>query len=183
MGVWVVRAGEHGEQEAGALANNVITIDWCELPDLSQIKTKDELKELYQKKLPKESKRRAGKQVSQIWQFVHEICVGDLACIPLKRPLVAGERKDPCGYGCCCYAVAVGKVVGPYEYKPADLQLPDSVEHIRRVMWLGEPIPKEYIVDFDKDVLSCFGRQGTVYQIKKDDAEERVRRLVNAYPL
>jgi len=47
MSVWLVRAGSRGEQEEGALSKNVVTISWEELPDLSKVKTKEELSELY----------------------------------------------------------------------------------------------------------------------------------------
>ena len=45
----MVRAGRYGEQEGIALENNVVTIGWNELPDLSNIRGKDELQRIYQK--------------------------------------------------------------------------------------------------------------------------------------
>ena len=47
MSLWTVRAGKNGEQEQGALENNVVTMLWNELPDLSDIKDKEALKQLY----------------------------------------------------------------------------------------------------------------------------------------
>jgi len=47
MSLWLVRAGKYGEQEQGALENDVVTIGWNELPDLSNVKTRVELAKLY----------------------------------------------------------------------------------------------------------------------------------------
>ena len=47
MAVWMVRAGAHAEHQAVALDNGVSVIDWRDLPDLSQIETKDELEALH----------------------------------------------------------------------------------------------------------------------------------------
>src|SRR5947207_12108607 len=38
MAIWVIREGKRGEQEQAALDNNLVTIHWNELPDLSGIK-------------------------------------------------------------------------------------------------------------------------------------------------
>jgi restriction system protein len=42
MALWLVRAGEHGEQEQAALQHAVAVIGWNELRDLSSIKTREE---------------------------------------------------------------------------------------------------------------------------------------------
>ena len=41
MTLWMVRAGRYGEQEDVALKEDLVVIGWNELPDLSNIKTKD----------------------------------------------------------------------------------------------------------------------------------------------
>ena len=68
MSLWLVRAGRYGEQEQGALENGVVTIGWNEFPDLSKIKTKEELAKLYAKVYPTAKKMQAVNKVGQIWR-------------------------------------------------------------------------------------------------------------------
>lgn len=155
MSLWLVRAGRHGEQEQGALERNVVTIGWNEFSDLSNIKTKDELAELYAKENPTSKKMQAANEVGQIWRFVREIQKDDLVALPLKTQS----------------AIAIGKVVGDYEYK----ELTNNIKHIRRVKWL-KTIPRSV---FDQDLLYSLGAFMTVCQISRNDAENRVKKLLN----
>ena len=154
MSLWLVRAGRHGEQEQGALEYNVVTIGWNAFSDLSSIKTKDELAEIYAKEYPTPKKMRAANEVGQIWRFVHEIQKGDIVALPLKTQS----------------AIAIGKVVGDYEYK----ELTNNIKHIRRVKWL-KIIPRSA---FDQDILYSLGAFMTVCQISRNDAENRVKKLL-----
>ena len=45
----MVRAGKHGEKEDVALREGVATIGWNDVPDLSSIKTREELEKVYMK--------------------------------------------------------------------------------------------------------------------------------------
>lgn len=154
MSLWLVRAGRHGEQEQGARENNVVTIGWNDFPDLSEIKTRDELWELYWQVYPSAQKRAAANEVGQIWRFIHEIQKGDLVALPLKTQS----------------AIAIGNVEGEYEYK----KLTENIMHIRRVKWL-KTIPRSA---FDQDLLYSLGALMTVCQISRNDAENRVKELL-----
>ena len=154
MSLWLVRAGKHGEQEQGALENNVVTIGWNELPDLSEVKTKSELVKLYRQVHPDAEKAPAANHVSQIWQFVHEIQKGDLVALPMKT------RSG----------IEIGQIEGEYEYKA----LTDDIKHIRPVKWL-RTIPRSA---FDQDILYSLGSLRTVCGIKRNDAENRVKKLL-----
>lgn len=154
MSLWLVRAGRHGEQEQGALEHSVATIGWSEFSDLSHIKTKDELAELYTNVNPAAKKMQAVNEVGQIWRFVREIQKDDLVALPLKTQS----------------AIAIGKVVGDYEYK----ELTPNIKHIRRVKWL-KTIPRSA---FDQDILYSLGAFMTVCRIERNDAENRVRKLL-----
>jgi restriction system protein len=72
MALWLVRAGSHGEQEQGALENNVVTIGWNEIPDISKINDKEALKELYVRLNPNSKKMRIIRMVGQIWDFAKD---------------------------------------------------------------------------------------------------------------
>jgi predicted Mrr-cat superfamily restriction endonuclease len=42
MTVWLVRAGGQGEQEAGALKYNVVTIRWNTIPSISDVHSEEQ---------------------------------------------------------------------------------------------------------------------------------------------
>jgi len=154
MSLWLVRAGKHGEQEQGALENNVITIGWNELPDLSGLNSRAQLLELYRKVHPNATKPQATNEVGQVWRFAHEIQRDDLVALPLKM------RK----------AIAIGRVRGGYEYR----LLTSNIKHIRLVEWLAT-IPRS---SFDQDLLYSLGAFMTVCRIERHDAENRVKTIL-----
>ena len=154
MSLWLVRAGRHGEQEQGALEHSVVTIGWNEFSDLFNIKTRDELAELYARINPAAKKMQTANVVGQIWRFVREIQKDDLVALPLKTQS----------------AIAIGKVVGDYEYK----ELTNNIKHIRRVKWL-KTIPRSA---FDQDILYSLGAFMTVCQISRNNAGNRVKELL-----
>jgi hypothetical protein len=67
---WVVRAGEKGDQEEGALLHNIITIGWNELPDLSIITDKYSLSNTLNFIYKEYNKQSASQAISQIWNFL-----------------------------------------------------------------------------------------------------------------
>lgn len=159
MSVWVVRAGRYGEQEEGALNFGVITIRWRGLPSLVNVKTKEELQEVYLRTFPDATKMQAANEIGQIWRFINEIKKGDLVLLPLKT------RSE----------VAIGEVEGDYEYR----ELSDVIKHIRKVKWL-KIVPRSA---FDEDFLYSLNARMTVFQIQRKDAEVRVRSLLKEIKL
>lgn len=160
MALWMVRAGRHGEQEQKAIDNSFVTIGWNDLPDLSKISTKDELKKLYNRVYPGEKKMTIANEVGQIWRFLREISVGDLVALPLKTQS----------------AIAIGKVTGPYEYRK---DFGDIIRHVRRVDWIKVDIPR---TDFDQDLLYSLGAAMSVCQIRRNNAEPRIRAMIEGKP-
>jgi restriction system protein len=160
MAVWVVRAGKRGEQEQTALDNNLVTIHWNELSDLSGVKDWDELKKLYQKARPAEADNpyKVGAGVGQVWAFRSDIKKGDLAIIPLRTRA----------------ALAIGEVTGPYASR-TDLG-DEEVRHTIPVKWLSTDLPRTAL---KQDLLRTLGYPKTVYPIKLDSrAEERFRAVL-----
>lgn len=155
MTLWMVRAGSHGEQEQAVLQHNIIAIRWLEIPDLTSVKTKDELYSLYYQVFPHKNKNQAANEVGQIWRFRDEIAVGDLVGIPLKTQSV----------------IAIGKVTGTYEYRT---DIAENVRHTIPVQWL-RMIPRS---EFDQDLLYSFGAFMTVCTIWRNDAEQRIRDML-----
>jgi restriction system protein len=156
MAVWVVRAGSRGEREDFALEHGVGVIGWDEVLDLSRISTRDDLETFLRDAFPDEKTNTLKNWRNQIWAFRDKIQVDDLVVLPLKK------RS----------AIAIGKVSGPYEYRP---DFPSGARHTRRVHWLQTELPR---TAFDQDLLYSFGAFLTVCQIQRNNAEERIRAMV-----
>lgn len=154
MTLWMVRAGKNGEQENVAIDNELATIGWDELPDLSGIETRHALSDLLEKTYPNEKKKTLQNWLSQIWMFIHEMKEKDLVALPLK------SRS----------AIKIGEVAGSYHYR-TDLL---GVKHTRPVRWIKE-FPRSA---FEQDLLFSFGAFMTVCRIQRNNAEERVRALL-----
>jgi restriction system protein len=152
MSLWLVRAGRFGEQEEPALENGLAVIGWDELPDLSSIKSREQLKEVYEKVYPGHKKMKVANVVGQVWTFVNRIQIEDMVVLPLKTRA----------------AIAIGKVKGPYQFR-ADLSA--GMHHTRPVEWIRTDFPRAI---FDQDLLYSYGAYMTVCQIQRNHAEERV---------
>lgn len=156
MALWMVRAGRNGEQEEGALQHSVVSIGWQELGDLSSIKSREDLKQLYEQRYPDAKKMKVANQAGQVWAFIARIDLDDLAVLPLKT------RS----------AIAIGRVTGPYEYRT---DLAPNIRHVRPVEWIRTDLPR---TAFEQDLLYSFGAFMTVCQIERNNAEERVRAIL-----
>lgn len=122
--VWMIRAGGKGEAEQLCLAQDICGIGWPDLPDLSGMGDEDvdrEIDVVY----GNEPAGRVRNYKMQIRHF-RSISPGDLVLMPLKTK--PGR-------------VAVGRVVGPYEYTR---DLSDLAHHVRPTEWLGD-LPKELL--------------------------------------
>jgi restriction system protein len=73
MTLWLVRAGRNGEAENLALNEGLAVIGWGELPDLSTLKSREELTELYHRTYPEAKPNAVPTQVGQIWVFRERI--------------------------------------------------------------------------------------------------------------
>jgi len=152
MALWKVQAGKYGEQIDVALQNDLVTIGWDELRDLSGIRSREGLEDLYKRVYPDAPLKTAYNQIGQIWAFRDRIAVNDYVVLPLKN------RS----------AIAVGTVTAQYEFRK---DLGDAVHHIRRVKWIAKEIPR---TNFGQDLLYSFGAFMTVGQLTRNDAEKRV---------
>ncbi len=70
-------------------------------------------------------------------------------------------------------AIAIGKVAGPYRYRT---DLGDDIHHTRPVQWIRTDIPR---TSFQQDLLKTLNCPPTVYQISRNNAEERIRTVLN----
>ncbi len=160
MSVWMVRAGKNGEREDLALERGAAVIGWDKLPDLSEIDDREKLTELMQRRYPDEKKMSVANYVGQVWAFRGRIAPGDLIVLPLKTRAM----------------IAIGECTGAYKYESAN---PTGSRHVRPVKWIREDIPRE---TFGKDLLYSLGAFMTVCQIKRNQAEQRIRRILKGEP-
>lgn len=155
MAVWLVRAGKYGEREDFALRHKMAVIGWEELPDLTSIKVRSELRSVLQNTYPDEMLRTIQNWEGQIWRFIHEIKSGDLIVLPLKYRA----------------SVMIGEVDGIYRFEPGND--PDARHVIPVKKW--QEFPRK---NFDPDLLYSFGALSTVCQIQRNQAEDRIRAML-----
>jgi restriction system protein len=153
--MWLVRAGKSGEKELCALQNNVAMIGWEELPDLTPYNDRDDLLCLLQDTYPTERRKTHASWQNQIWPIRDTMQVGDLVALPLKT------RS----------AIAFGTVSGDYVYRTDLWSCP---QHTRPVKWQAQ-VPRS---EFDPDMLFSFGAFMTVCRIARNDAEQRIRAIL-----
>jgi len=161
MALWVVRCGGDSAFEQEAYEQQFVGIGWGKLGDVSSFETIEELRKHYSETHPGDKVRSQINCSSQVFTFSKKIQKGDLVALPIK------SRG----------AIAFGKVIGDYQYvKDAHYY----VAHQRKVEWIGQPIPRSSI---SQDLLYTFGAFLTVFRAERNDAENRVRALLEGKKL
>ncbi len=159
MALWLVRAGKYGEHEARFLDDKRIYLTWEGLAaDLSAAKTYEDIKAIMQAHYPGEVPRRLGNWSGQVWAFVLAMKPGDWVVVPRKAK----------------GTIAVGEIVGDYRH---DAAAKPPYRHYREVRWLDTDVPRSA---FDQDLLYSFGAIMTICEVKRNDAEKRVRAMARA---
>ncbi|MDN4634068.1 restriction endonuclease [Priestia megaterium] len=97
--IWLVRAGRYGDQEQAALDNDIVTIGWNELGDISNYKNKEAFFTFFETTYPNEKPKAIINKANQVWRFKNKIEIGDLVVLPLKQEC----------------SIAVGEVMSDYE--------------------------------------------------------------------
>jgi restriction system protein len=155
--LWVVKGGRGGIREERFQARGVIGIGWAEVGDLAQYPDRDALRAAYRGWHPERSEGHVNTQAAQLWAFGHRMQIGDPVVVPfLGRPLIA-----------------VGEITSPYRWTPdGDADMP----HLRDVTWHVTDLPR---VAFDLDLLHSFGGSVTVCSVTRNQAERRVRAIID----
>ncbi len=155
MALWLCRTGRHGEHEAKFLKDERIYLTWGGLNrDLSKLK---DIKTLYGalgEVYPDFTHGHRVQNSGQIWSFVRRMSPGDWVAVPSKHK-----------------SIHIAKITGDYSFFPTG---PNPYYHSRTVRWLELDIPR---TSFDQDILNSLGAFTTVCQIKRNDAEARVRAM------
>ena len=158
MAVWVIRAGRMGENEEFALKNGVHSIGFGLRRKVTDFANYEELRDHLQTEGM--SVQQAAAPASQLWRFAHTMRVGEMVVLPRKRPKV----------------IAVGRIAGDYEYSPDETQAP--LPHTRRVEWTVADVPR---ANFALDLLRSFNSNRTIFEANRNNAEARIRQVVDAY--
>ena len=160
MVVWINKAGENYEFEELFLKNNIIAIKWAKIKEnLSNIKNKEELKEVYIKAYPDENNNQISNQVGQIWKFLNEMKKGDIVLSPLKN------KK-----------ILIAKIVGEYTFNN---EIP---RHRRKIEILGYISDDDYISLFGRQLRFFRGTIAKPKNGNKNDEylnDSEVLKLIN----
>lgn len=156
MALWVARAGRHGERESYALSNNVVTVGWEDTQDLTKIGDRDNLLPLLLKTYPDKNLNTVKNWETQLWAFTNRFEVGDIVALPLKTQS----------------AIAFGRINGSYHFVA---NAPEEAKHQRSVEWLATDIPRSKI---DGDLRFSLGGTMTVFEVKRNNAEARIRAML-----
>ena len=160
MVVWINRAGDDYELEELFLKNNIIAIKWAKIKEnLSNIKNKEELKEVYIKAYPDENNNQISNQVGQIWKFLNEMKKGDIVLSPLKN------KK-----------ILIAKIVGEYTFNN---EIP---RHRRKIEILGYISDDDYISLFGRQLRFFRGTIAKPKNGNKNDEylnDSEVLKLIN----
>jgi restriction system protein len=159
MALWLVRSGRFGEHEQKFVAEKRIYLTWRGLGDnLSKLKDRDALIQLLEARFPKFSAAKMRNHAAQLWAFTKRMKEGDWVVVPSKvKP-----------------AINIGEITGPYHW---DKNAIDPYYHSREVKWIAKDVPRSV---FDQDLLYSFGAIMTICEVKRNDAEKRVRALATS---
>lgn len=156
MTLWMIRSGRLGETEQLALDEGLAIIGFHDVPDLSKAAGREAIEKLVREAYPDANDGKARNFTGQLYAFARRVQEGDLVAMPLKtRP-----------------QVALGRVAGPYRYRP-ELT---AGHHTRRVEWLRPDVAR---TRFGQDLLYSLGAFMTVCQIRRNEAEARVKTLLS----
>jgi restriction system protein len=155
MAIWLNRSGKYCEHEERYLKDGRIYLTWDNLhTDLGVCDTREKLSELLETAMPDAKTGLLRQNLGQIWAFLNKMQPGDWVCTPSKRK-----------------TIHIGEITGKYEYDP---NAESPYWHRRSIKWLETDIPR---TNFDQDLLHSLGAISTICQIKRNDAETRIRAM------
>lgn len=115
---WMVRAGEGSYLFEEFKSNNCVAIGWSELGDISDVSTKEAIRELLAAKYSDWKTRRIAGSASIVWNFLSKMKLGDM---------VVTYSQETRQY-------LVGEISGDYSF----VSKIDGYPHVRKVKWTGE---------------------------------------------
>jgi len=158
MALWLVRAGSMGEYEEKFIQENKVYLTWEVLSaDLSKIEDEMTLYQMLLERYKDTKSATARNWTGQVWAFVKKMNIGDWIVLPSKKKA----------------SIHIAEITGDYVNVPKN---PDPFYHYRTVKWIAKDIPRS---NFDQDMLYSFGAFMTICQVKRNDAEDRIKAMKN----
>ena len=157
--VYLVRAGQSGEDEDRALEDGMAILGYKEVPTLASATDYKDVQAIVARTFPDRKPRAVGNFSGQLWAFAVAMEQGDLVVLPRKRTS----------------QIAIGRVQGPYAYREVN----GAFRHTRPVDWLQTELPRTV---FEQDLLYSLGAALTVCNISRNDAERRVAAVAGGKP-
>ena len=161
MALFLVRAGSDGDYENDFLDDSRIYLHWGNMfinQNITECGDYETIKASALEQRPDMNPKAVINGAGQINSFVYRIAVGDWVVLPRKLKS----------------AISVGVVKSDYMFDP---EAEADFRHYREVEWLNKDIPRSV---FDQDLLFSFGAAMTICQIKRNNAESRVKALAAA---
>ena len=153
---WLIRAGSNGEREDFVLEHGLAFGGWDDLPDLSGVLGRGEMKGILRRLLPGKSKMSVANYSGQLWALRAHVSIGDLIVLPRKK-----TRQ-----------IAIGVVTREYWYRDD----PDpGRRHVVSVDWKRTDVPWEAA---HEDLRNSLSSLRTVCAIKCDDGAQRLHHLM-----
>lgn len=160
MSSWIIREGVAGEREAWALEHGLAGGGFNQVGDLTGCSTREDVRQVVEKALPGDPPGRVMNYTGQLWALRSSITPGDVVLMPMKT-----TKK-----------LAIGVCTGGYHYRADD---PDvSKRHCVSVAWKRDDISRAAIKD---DLLNTINGAMTIFQAAKNNAEHRIRRLLEGH--
>ena len=153
MAIWLVRGGREGEGEKEALENCRLTVGFRIRPELTDELTWKDVWDLFQKERPDKDPGTITKWTNQMWDFRHNIQVGDSVVMPHTY------KNRKWGF------IAIGQIAGKYKHRPESLP---GLMHGRKVEWINKRVPRSRVSIEFKDSIR---KRQTVFDIS-DLADE-----------
>lgn len=158
MTAWIVRGGKFGEREQSAIQSGVAGVGFHEVPDMTTATSREDVRALIEAAFQGSPPMRLAIFTGQLWALRNSIHPGDLVVMPLKTS--PGK-------------LAMGVVSSGYAYR-ANEPDPDS-RHTVGVDWKTDEISRALLKD---DLLNTINGAMTVFQAAKNNAESRLRHLM-----
>ena len=158
--VWVIRTGWDGEHYESNLQEGVAGHDWQYPLDLSEVASKQDLKDILHKDIDDPTAHRVGQYASQIWTLLTDVRVGDLVLQPRKATSKA-ERE-----------FSLGIVTRGYWYRNPAM---DGLRHVISVDWKRTNLP---LTALQPDLQKTLNRPPTIYRVSMWRALARLQQVV-----
>jgi len=150
-GAWVVRAGNYNEIVEDVEAKSVVAMGFAAMGDLSQLGSREEIKNRYRKLEEAASEARIGMNAGQLYRFAHQIEVGDLVLTPIQA-----TRE-----------ILIGSIVSDYKFDPSIIS--EGYPHTRNVEWKDKVSRDQLTVPFRNSVgsiMTVFSVAGFIPEIE-----------------